>query len=94
MRGLVAVRGPPLKRYRLESVTRVNLDSGRTGKHAAVGVAENAAVQLAKLGGRLGWSPVAERGLGTFHVDDDRQPVRRVSPGWSPTRARRVTVPG
>jgi len=36
-----------------------------------VGVAEVAAVQLAKLGGLLGLSPVAERGLGTFTPPDD-----------------------
>jgi len=35
-----------------------------------VGVAEVAAVQLAKLGGLLGLSPVAERGLGTFTPPD------------------------
>ena len=35
------------------------------------GVAENAAAQLAKLGGLLGLSPVAERGLGTFTPRDD-----------------------
>ena len=43
----------------------------RTGKHAAVAVAENAAVQLAKLAGLLGLSPVAERNLGTFTAPDD-----------------------
>ena len=46
-------------------------DAGRLGKHPAVGVAEVAAVQLAKLGGLLGLSPVAERGLGTFTPPDD-----------------------
>ena len=51
-------------------MTKLNPDSGRTGKHAAVAVAENAAVQLAKLGGLLGLSPVAERGLGTFTPPD------------------------
>jgi P27 family predicted phage terminase small subunit len=52
-----------VKQYRAEGVTKLNPDSGRTGKHAAVAVAENAAAQLAKLGGLLGLSPVAERGL-------------------------------
>jgi P27 family predicted phage terminase small subunit len=60
-----------VKQYRAEGVTKLNPDSGRTGKHAAVAVAENAAVQLAKLGGLLGLSPVAERGLGSFHPPDD-----------------------
>ena len=55
--------------YRADGATKV--DSGRTGKHAAVAVAENAAVQLAKLGGLLGLSPVAERNLGTFTAPDD-----------------------
>jgi P27 family predicted phage terminase small subunit len=60
-----------VKQYRAEGVTRVNPESGRTGKHAAVAVAENAAVQLAKLGGLLGLSPVAERNLGSFTPPDD-----------------------
>ena len=60
-----------VKCYRVEGVVRINPDSGRLGKHAAVAVAENAAVQLAKLGGLLGLSPVAERGLGSFHPPDD-----------------------
>ena len=59
-----------VKQYRVEGVTRINPDSGRLGKHPAVGVAEVAAVQLAKLGGLLGLSPVAERGLGTFTPPD------------------------
>jgi phage terminase small subunit len=42
-----------------------------TAFHAAVAVAEQAAVQLARLGGLLGLSPVAERGLGTFHPPYD-----------------------
>jgi phage terminase small subunit len=37
--------------------------------HAAVAVAENAAVQHAKLGGLLGLSPVAERGLSFTPTD-------------------------
>lgn len=57
--------------YRAEGVVRINPDSGRLGKHAAVAVAEQAAVQLAKLGGLLGLSPVAERGLGSFNPPDD-----------------------
>ena len=48
------------------------MSAGRTGKHAAVAVAENAAVQIAKLGGLLGLSPVAERGLGSFTPPSDR----------------------
>ena len=53
-----------VREYHREGVVKLNYpDSGRTGKHAAVAVAENAAVQLAKLGGLLGLSPVAERGL-------------------------------
>ncbi len=60
-----------VRQYRAEGVTRINPDSGRTGKHAAVAVAEQAAVQMAKLGGLLGLSPVAERGLGSFHPPDD-----------------------
>ena len=55
--------------YRADGATKV--DSGRTGKHAAVAVAENAAAQLAKLGGLLGLSPVAERNQGTFTAPDD-----------------------
>lgn len=51
--------------YRAEGVTGVNPDSGRTGKHAAVAVAENAAVQLAKLGGLLG--PGRRAGVGIVH---------------------------
>jgi len=43
--------------------------SSTTGSDAAV--AENAAAQLAKLGGLLGLSPVAERGLGSFNPPDD-----------------------
>jgi phage terminase small subunit len=54
-----------------EGVTRVNPDSGRTGKHAAIAVAENAATQLSKLPTQLGRSPVAERGLGSFTPPDD-----------------------
>ena len=60
-----------VREYRADGVTRVNPDSGRTGKHAAVAVAENAAAQIAKLGGLLGLSPVAERGLGSFTRPDD-----------------------
>jgi P27 family predicted phage terminase small subunit len=60
-----------VKCYRDEGVVKVNPDSGRLGKHAAVAVAENAAVQLAKLGGLLGLSPVAERNLGSFTPPDD-----------------------
>jgi phage terminase small subunit len=55
-------------------VTKLNPDSGRTGKHAAIAVAENAAVQLAKLGGLLGLSPVAERGLSFTPPDDGDDP--------------------
>ena len=50
---------------------RVNPSSGRLGKSAAVSVAENAAAQMAKLGGFLGLSPVAERALGSFTPPDD-----------------------
>jgi P27 family predicted phage terminase small subunit len=57
--------------YHEQGVVRINPDSGRVGKHAAVSVAENAAVQLAKLGGLLGLSPVAERGLGSFQPSPD-----------------------
>jgi P27 family predicted phage terminase small subunit len=57
--------------YRAEGVVRINPDSGRLGKHAAVAVAEQAAVQLAKLGGLLGLSPVAERNLVAFRPSDD-----------------------
>ena len=39
--------------------------------HAAVATAEAAAVQLAKLSGLLGLSPVAERHLGTITAPDD-----------------------
>lgn len=60
-----------VKQYRAEGVTLVNPDSGRTGRHPAVAVAEVAAMQMAKLGGLLGLSPVAERGLGTFAPPDD-----------------------
>jgi P27 family predicted phage terminase small subunit len=63
-----------VKRYRAEGVVKVNPDSGRLGKHAAVAVAENAAVQMAKLGGLLGLSPVAERGLGSFAPVDPDDP--------------------
>jgi phage terminase small subunit len=64
-----------VRHYRTDGVTRINPDNGRTGKHAALAVAENAAVPLAKLGGLLGLSPVAERGLGTFTpTDDDGNP--------------------
>ena len=42
-----------VREYRAQGVTRVNPDSSRTGKHAAVSVAENAAVQIAKLGSLL-----------------------------------------
>jgi P27 family predicted phage terminase small subunit len=35
-----------VREYREQGVTRINPDSGRTGKHAAVAVAENAAVQM------------------------------------------------
>jgi P27 family predicted phage terminase small subunit len=59
-----------VKCYRVEGVVKVNPDSGRLGKHAAVAVAEQAAVQMAKLGGLLGLSPVAERGLGSFTPPD------------------------
>lgn len=59
-----------VKQYRAEGVTLVNPDSGRT-RHPAVAVAEVAAMQMAKLGGLLGLSPVAERGLGTFAPPDD-----------------------
>ena len=55
-------------------MTKLNPDSGRTGKHAAIAVAENAAVQLAKLGGLLGLSPVAERGLSFTPPDDGDDP--------------------
>ena len=60
-----------VREYRAQGVTRVNPDSSRTGKHAAVSVAENAAVQIAKLGSLLGLSPVAERGLGSFTPNSD-----------------------
>jgi phage terminase small subunit len=40
-------------------------------KHPAVATAEGAAVQLAKLSGLLGLSPVAERHLGTITPRDD-----------------------
>jgi P27 family predicted phage terminase small subunit len=63
-----------VKEYREQGVTRVNPDSGRTGKHAAVSVAENAAVQIAKLGSLLGLSPVAERGLSITPRDDGDDP--------------------
>jgi phage terminase small subunit len=63
-----------VRQYRAEGVTKLNPDSGRTGKHAAVAVAENAAVQLAKLGGLLGLSPVAERGLSFTPPDDGDDP--------------------
>ena len=63
-----------MRQYRAEGVTKLNPDSGRTGKHAAVAVAENAAVQLAKLGGLLGLSPVAERGLSFTPPDDGDDP--------------------
>ena len=60
-----------MKQYRAEGVTKINPDSGRLGKHAAVAVAEQAAVQMAKLGGLLGLSPVAERKLGSLQPPDD-----------------------
>jgi phage terminase small subunit len=63
-----------VKCYRAEGVVRINPDSGRLGKHAAVAVAELAAQQMAKLGGLLGLSPVAERGLGTFAPVDPNDP--------------------
>ena len=59
------------KQHHAEGVVRINPDSGRLGKSAAVAVAENAATQMAKLGGMLGLSPVAERGLGSFTPRDD-----------------------
>lgn len=59
------------KQHHAEGVVRINPDSGRLGKSAAVAVAENAATQMAKLGGLLGLSPVAERGLGSFTPPDD-----------------------
>lgn len=43
--------------------------SSTMGLDAAV--AQNAATQLSKLGGQLGLSPVAERGLGTITPPDD-----------------------
>jgi P27 family predicted phage terminase small subunit len=60
-----------VRQYRAEGVTKVNPDSGRTGKHAAVAVATDAAVQVVKTAGQLGLSPVAERGLGSFTPTDD-----------------------
>ena len=63
-----------VREYREQGVTRVNPDSGRTGKHAAVSVAENATVQLAKLGSLLGLSPVAERGLSFTPPSDGDDP--------------------
>ena len=44
----------------------------------------HAATQLAKLGGLLGLSPVAERGLGSFSPPDD-------DGNFSPGKARRTT---
>ena len=66
-----------VREYHREGVVKLNYpDSGRTGKHAAVAVAENAAVQLklAKLGSLLGLSPVAERGLSFTPPADDDDP--------------------
>ena len=63
-----------VRQYRTDGVTRINPDNGRTGKHAALAVAENAATQMAKLGGLLGLSPVAERGLSFTPTDDDGNP--------------------
>ena len=65
------------KCYRDEGVVKLNPDSGRLGKHAAVAVAENAAVQLAKLGGLLGLSPGRRAQSGV--VSAARRPVRRVT---------------
>lgn len=63
-----------MKQYHAEGLTKTNPDSGRVGKHPAVTTAELAAVQIAKLGGLLGLSPVAQRGLGTFTPRDDDDP--------------------
>ena len=63
-----------VKCYRDGGLVKINPDSGRTGKHAAVAVAENAAAQLAELGGLLGLSPVAERGLSFTPRDDGDDP--------------------
>jgi P27 family predicted phage terminase small subunit len=57
--------------YRNEGVVKLNPASGRTDEHPAVAVATEAAAQLAKLGGLLGLSPVAERGLSFTPTDDD-----------------------
>jgi P27 family predicted phage terminase small subunit len=64
-----------VREYHREGVVKLDYpDSGRTGKHAAVAVAEPAAAQLAKLGSLLGLSPVAERGLSITPNSDDDDP--------------------
>ena len=64
-----------VREYHREGVVKLDYpDSGRTGKHAAVAVAETAAAQLAKLGNLLGLSPVAERGLSITPNSDDDDP--------------------
>jgi hypothetical protein len=58
--GQLVQLGAAVRQYRAKGVTKVNPDNGRLGNHAAVGVAENAAVQLAKLGGLIGLSQLAD----------------------------------
>ena len=68
-----------VRQYRADGVTRINPDNGRTGKHAALAVAENAATQMAKLGGLFGLV-AGRRTRAVVYADRRRrQPVRRIT---------------
>ena len=58
-------------RLRADGLTMTNPDSGHTGAHPCVQIANTAAGQLRAFGNEFGLSPVAERRLGAVTPPDD-----------------------